>query len=63
MVAAGQLGHHTAISGMQVHLAVERLCQQPLPGVIQGYAGFIAAGFDSQDLHGGKHSGGGRIHQ
>ena len=54
VVAAGQLGHHAAVIGVQLDLAVQRMGQQPLPGRVrlpaqQRHAGLVAGALDAQD--------------
>jgi hypothetical protein len=52
VVAGGELRHHAAVVGVQFHLAVQRVGQQPALGVVQRHTGFVAGGFDAQDQHG-----------
>ena len=56
VVAAGQLGHHTAIGLVHLDLAVQRMAQQPghtvAAGVHQGHTGFVARRFNAEDSHG-----------
>ncbi|GAB2313015.1 hypothetical protein SGMN_03300 [Stenotrophomonas geniculata] len=55
MVAAGQLGHYTAVLGMQGDLAVDRMGAQGRAagqvGVIHRHAGLITGRFDAKDSH------------
>jgi small subunit ribosomal protein S21 len=52
MIARRQLRYHASVFGVQIDLAVQRVCQQSLPGVEQGDPGFVAGRFDSQYPHG-----------
>ena len=45
--AGGQFGHHTAVLGMHLYLAVQGMAQQAPLAVIYGDAGFIAGCFDT----------------
>ena len=56
MVPGGDLGHHAAVLGVQIDLAVQRMREQPLFAVEQGDTRFVAGGFDSQNAHAHRHS-------
>jgi hypothetical protein len=64
MVAGGELGHHAAVFGMQLDLAVEGVGEQTPRAVVNSDAGLIAGRFDTQNPHdrspqlGGHHNPG-----
>jgi hypothetical protein len=52
MVARSQFRHDTPVFGVDFDLAVERMRHQASFGVVNGHAGFIAGGFDTEYVHG-----------
>ncbi len=54
VVARGYFRHDSAVNRVQVHLAVQRIGEQaPFRG-IQRDPGLVAAGFDTENVHGGE---------
>ena len=51
MVARGQLRHHTAVVCMHINLAEQCMRQQPTLAVVEGNAGFITGGFNTENQH------------
>ncbi len=51
VVAGGDFGHDPAIDRVQVHLAVQRVRDQPGFGAVDRDAGLVAARFDAQNVH------------
>ena len=51
VVARSQLRHHAAIFGVQRHLRMHMVPEQPRSGLVQGDAGLVAGAFDSQNKH------------
>ena len=51
VVPRGQLRHHAAEGRVPLHLAVQQIGQQAPLRFVEGYAGFIAGGFDSKHKH------------
>ena len=51
VIPRGQLRHHPAELGVQGHLAVEGVGQQAPIAVVEGDAGLVAGGLDSQNAH------------
>ncbi len=51
MVTGRQLRHHTAVTRMQIDLAVQGMAQQAAVSGVQGHRGFITGGFDTEHDH------------
>ena len=51
VVTGGQLGHDPAVHAVQVDLAEQGVGQQASLAVVQGDAGFITGGFNTQNAH------------
>jgi hypothetical protein len=51
VVAGGELRHHAAELGMQLHLAVQGVRQQAALGVEHGHPGLVTGGLDAEHSH------------
>jgi hypothetical protein len=51
MVAGGQLRHHAAKAGMQLHLAVDGLREQASVAIVDGDTGLVTGGLDAEYPH------------
>ena len=51
VVPAGELGHHAAVGGVEVDLAVEGVSDQPTLRIEERETGFVAGAFDAKDAH------------
>jgi hypothetical protein len=51
MVPRGYFRHHTAVDGVQVHLAVEGVRDKAGIGAVDRDAGLVTARFNAQDVH------------
>ena len=60
MVARSQLGDDATEGLVYLDLAEQRLRQQAAVRIVNGDAGFVAAGFDTEDVHDEPKSGNGR---
>ena len=52
MVARGELRNDAAVVGVHRDLGVQGVGEQPASGVVEGDAGLVAGGFDTEDDHG-----------
>ena len=49
VISAGQLGHHAAVLGMQIDLAVQGMRKQTALSAVQREAGFVTGSFDANN--------------
>ncbi len=52
VVPGRQLRHHAAVGRMQIDLRVQTMGKKAQGRVVDGYAGLVARGFDTQNAHG-----------